>query len=734
MTRAPEDEPRPGGRLPPMSRSLEPTRRRRFPGPVPVVLLLSIWVAGAAWAGAETDKIKRFHSRGKLDRAWELCTTLEASGGSELRSAKDTCAQVHREQLDLANPSGLSRAQLDEHAQRWPATPAGDGSLEQAARILLAEAGQTIEKLNQVTWTYQRTDAAAEARTRIFQIAFDRAKLLGSPEAYADYRQTYPDSTFSDEAWALQEEAAFDRALSTGTAEGMQLFAAAYPESTEVPRAQKLEMDYAFHEAGKAGTSEAWHTLYKQFVAHPRRHEIQTRWYAAVVAEVDTRGVAPLLLYTAIHPSDATAREALEDAVMRTVAVSMVAGHPDHEGWVLPREGVAEVPKVSQLSKAVRVHFPHVSNHAPEIRVLAEKGADVRSLQGHLQATFRLTRTEAGAVALKWRSPEEGLWEARLPLGLCQPSGTRFIVEVLLMGETLRYPFRSDTPCADWAVPMVVWNGAARRGGTKSRGAWTPSAGELPPLPHKDVWWTGGRFEHTPLGGAGTVVTWPDGTRYWRPGTPGATGRLLDELLVLPSFPAPGFSLIPEGNVNVLRQPGGDKTPVAAGLDLQHQVWLAATRPPGQGRGSQALDSDTGWSVSEVTGDWQPLPPEGGTLLDLRFPTPEILATWTEQLKTLIGESATIRWSAMVDLDLDDQLEGFVCLDPGDGDRCYVADWREGGPAWFTVMGFDWSTTSSTAPFAFWTEHGVYLARVDDSGATVARYTGSAYLGTREGD
>jgi len=439
-------------------------------------------------------------------------------------------------------------------------------------------------------------------------------------------------------------------------------------------------------------------------------------------------------MYTAIHPSDATARDALESAVIRTVAVAMVAGHPDNPGWTLNREGEAEVPRVSQLSKSVQVRFPYVSNHAPEIRVLAEKGADIRSLQGHLQATFRLTQTEAGALALKWRSPEEGLWEARLPLGLCQPRGTRFIVEVKLMGETLRYPFRSDTPCADWWVPMAVWNGAARRGGSRSQGAWSRTAGELPPLPHKDVWWTGARFEHTPASGSGTVVTWPDGTRYWRPGSPGLTGRNLEDLLVLPSFPAPGFSLIPIGNDNVLSQPGGDKVNVAEGLVLQHQVWLAATKPPGQGRGSAALAADTGWIVAEDTGAWQPLPPQGATLLELRFPTPEISTTWSEQLQAWTGEPAAIRWSAMVDLDLDDQLEGFVCLAPGDGDRCFVADWRDGGPAWFPVMGFDWPATANGAPFAFWTEQGVYLARVDPTGASVARYTGSAYLGTREGE
>ncbi len=720
-----------GGRLRPMTGSPQ-SQGQRGVQRTPRWALALVWLAASsAWAGAETEKIKKLHSRGKLDKAWALCAELEASGGSEFTFAREHCAQVQRDQLDLANPGGLSRAQLDEHAQRWSATPAGDLSLEQAARILLGEAGESIEKLNQVTWSYQRTAAAQEARDRIFQIAFDRAKLLASPEAYADYRQSYPDSPFRDEAWALEQEAAFDRAMAEGTAEAMQLFAAAYPESPEVARAKKLEMDYAFHEAGKAGTSEAWHTLYKKFVAHPRRHEIQGRWYAAAVAEVDTRGVGPLLMYTAVHPSDATARDALEDAVVRTVTVQLVAGHPEHPGWALPQEGQAEVPRVSQLSRSVQVRFPHVSNHAPEVRVLAEKGADIKSLQGHLQATFRLSPTEASDIALKWRSPEEGLWEARLPLGLCQPRGTRFVVEVKLMGETLRFPFRSDTPCADWWVPMVVWSGEARRGGTRSQGAWSRTAGELPPLPHKDVWWTGARFEHPQ--GTGTVVTWPDGTRYWRPGAPGTTGRDLEDLLVLRSFPAPGFSLIPEGSDNLLRQPGGDPTPVAEGLQITRQVWLAATKPPGQGRPSAGLAADTGWIVSEVTGAWQGLPPEGGTPLELRFPTPEIRETWTEQLQALTGEATVIRWSAMVDLDLDDQLEGFVCLAPGEGDRCYVADWRDGGPAWFPVMGFAWPAIDNTAPFAFWTEAGVYLARVDDTGASVARYTGTAYLGSREG-
>jgi hypothetical protein len=705
-----------------------PLFRPRLPG-LTILGALALIIASAAWAGAETDKIKKLHQRGKLGKAWEMCRALEASNGSELVFARDTCAQVQMDQLMLAHPSGLNRAQLDEHAQRWPTTPAGRTSLEQAARILLGEAGQSIEKLNQVTWTYQRTNAAAEAQIRVWQIAFDRAKLLASPEAYANYRHTYPDSTFRKEAWQFEQEAAFDRAISEGTADAMQLFVAAYPESPQVERAKKLQMDYGFHEAGKAGSSEAWHTLYKRFVAHPRRHEIQLRWYGAAMAEVETLGVGPLLLYTAIHPSDATARKALEAAVVRSVSVTMVSGHPSHPGWELPREGEASVPRVSQISKLVRVRFPYVSNQSPDVRVLAEKGADIRGLQSHLQRTFKLSAADAAPLAIKWRAPEEGVWEARLPLGLCQPRGTRFVVEVKLMGEKMRFPFRSDTPCADWRVPVVVWSGATTRGGSRSIGAWTQSAGELPTMPWTGVWWTGARFEHQPRGASGTVVTWPDGTRYWKPGTPGVNGRSLDELLVQASFPANGFELVAQPKSNVLRKPGGERVEVAQGLTLAHHVWLAATKPPGQGRASDPLGRDTGWIVAEASGAFQAMPPDGGTLLELRFPSAEIRETWAKQIELMTGEPTPLRWSAMVDLDLDDQLEGFVCIG---GNRCFVADWRDGGPAWFEVLGFDWPASSKAVPFAFWTEAGVYLARVDESGISTVRYTGTAYLGSRE--
>jgi len=690
-------------------------------------------VAGAAQAGAETEKIKKLHDRGKLERATSLCAQLEASASSEFVFARDTCAQVALDVLSLDNPSGLSQDQLDAHADRWEGTPAGDTSHEQAARIALAAAGQSLEKLNQVTWTYQRTQAATEAQTRIWQIAFDRARLLASPEAYAEFRQKYPGAPQRREARELEQEAAFDRAMAEGTSEAMRVFVAAYPESPEVDRAKKLEMDYAFHEAGKTGTSEAWHTLYKQFVAHPRRHEIQARWYATTLAEVETRGVAPLLLYSAVHPSDAAAHTALEAAVVTSVSARMIGGHPDHPGWDLPREGEAAVPRVSQLSAVVEVRFPYVSNHSPEVHVFAEKGAVRKSIQQHLQDLFKLDRDQAAEMAIQWRSPEEGLWRGRLPLGLCQPRGVRFIVEVKLMGETIRFSFRSDTPCADWWVPMVVWNGSARRGGAKSIGAWSQAAGELPPLPPRDAWWTGHRFEHTPPRGAGTVVTWPDGTRYWRPGSAGRDGRAIEDLLILPSFAAPGFELGPQSGVNVLRLPGGDRVEVAAGLDLQHHVWLAATKPPGQGRASGELPARLTWVRDEASGAAANVPPEEGSLLELRFPTTEIRTAWTQQLETLLDEPATLRWSAMVDLDLDDQLEGVVCLATEDPDPCYIADWREGGPAWFVIYGFAWPASVKRAPFAFWTDSGVYLARVDPDGASTARYTGTAYLGARRG-
>ena len=68
-----------------------------------------------------------------------------------------------------------------------------------------------------------------------------------------------------------------------------------------------------------------------------------------------------------------------------------------------------------------------------------------------------------------------------------------------------------------------------------------------------------------------------------------------------------------------------------------------------------------------------------------------------------------------------------------DPDPCYIADWREGGPAWFVIYGFAWPASVKRAPFAFWTDSGVYLARVDPDGASTARYTGTAYLGARRG-
>ncbi len=720
-----------GDRLLPMPRPIH--NPPKLGQPVNRLLLFGgLFLACVAQASGEAVKIEKLHGRGKLDKAWELCQSLEANPGAEFAFARDTCAQVDRERLALVNPSGLGRAQLDAHAQHWSGTPAGEASKEQAAQIFLREAGQTVEKLNQVTWTYQRTQAAQEAQARIWQIEYDRAKLLASPEAYTQFRNKYPDSPQVEEALEKEKEAAFDRAMSTGTAEAMQLFMASYPDSPNVERAQKLEMDYAFHEAGKAGTSEAWHELYKNFVAHPRRHEIQGRWYASTLAEVETRGVAPLLLYSAVHPSDQAARIALEAAVIQSVSVSMIAGHPDHPGWQLPREGEVSVPRVSQLSAAVQVRFPHVSNQSPEIRILAEKGNDIKSLQSHLQSIFKLTPEEATNLAIQWRSPEEGVREARLPVGLCQPRGTRFVVEVQLMGQKLRFPFRSDTPCADWWVPMATWSGSARKGGRKSIGAWSGIAGELPPLPWKNVWWTGARFEHAPLQGTGTVVTWPDGTRYWRPGKPGINGRNLEEILLQVSFPAPGFEMQSEGPTNLLRIPGGDKVEIAAGLKLEHTGWLAGTKPPGQGRPSGALGPETGWIVAETTGAFQPLPPEGGTELDLRQPTPQILKAWSEQIRAMTDETTAIRWSAMIDLDLDDELEGVVCLGPGVGNRCFVADWRDGGPAWFQVMGFEWPATVSQEPFAFWNESGVYLALVDNEGVTTARYTGSAYQGSRD--
>ena len=113
--------------------------KRRFRHTGLGVLLLSLWVTSSAWAGAETDKLKKLHNRGKLEKATELCQTLETAGGSEFSLAKDTCAQVHRDRLDLQHPGGLSRDQLDDHALRWPTTAAGERSREQAARILLAE-------------------------------------------------------------------------------------------------------------------------------------------------------------------------------------------------------------------------------------------------------------------------------------------------------------------------------------------------------------------------------------------------------------------------------------------------------------------------------------------------------------------------------------------------------------------------------------------------------------------
>lgn len=696
-------------------------------------VLLGILGAGVAWAGAETEKIKRLHERGKLDKAWESCEALEAAAGSELTYARDTCAQVHADRLALAHPSGLGRDQLDAHAQRWPGTPAGRQSLELAARILLGEAGQDLDQLNQVTWTYQRTDAAADARTRIWTLALDQAKAVGTAAAYADYRHTYPDSPLRDQAWALEQQAAFDHATTVATAEAMRVFAAAYPDSPNAAEALVLEMDHAFDEADTAGTSEAWHTLYKRYVTHPRRHQIQARWAAAAQAEVDTLGVGPLLRYTSIHTSDTDARAALQVAIAQGISVRLVPGHPDHPGWTLPREGEGQAPAVSQLSQAVQVRFPYVSNHAPEIRILADDGTDERSLQSHLQATFKLVLDETAPLATRWRSPEEGLWETRLPLGLCQPRGVRFLVEVQLMGETVRFPFRSDTACADWWVPIAVWSGSARRGGSKSMGAWSGAAGELPPLPWKDVWWTGARFEHGAPSGSGTVVTWPDGTRYWAPIAPGLAGRNVDELLVLASFPAPGFWLQEEGTANVLHQPGNKTVAVAAGLSLSRHVWLAATRPPGQGQASAPLGPETGWIVAEASGAWQPMPPEGATLLALRYPTPEIQETWAAQLLAMTGEAPTLRWSAMADLDQDDQLEGIVCLTPGEGDRCFVADWRDGGPAWFPIEGFDWPASRSTAPLVFWSEQGVHLAQVEADGALTARYTGTAYVGGRQG-
>ena len=153
------------------------------------------------------------------------------------------------------------------------------GRIERIAELSKEEGGhaevvETVTKWEKAGSLGDEEEALIELRDRS---ALAIALAVGSTQAIADFRATYPTSKLLAEALEEEEDLAMEQAQDEGTSAAMRSFLQRYPASKLRAQALVLEDGLAFQEAAAIGTFEAIEEFRRY---HLRSPYLATAWEA----------------------------------------------------------------------------------------------------------------------------------------------------------------------------------------------------------------------------------------------------------------------------------------------------------------------------------------------------------------------------------------------------------------------------------------------------------------------
>ncbi len=441
-------------------------------------LLLAGLVAaptGAEAASKEAQKLEKLLKKDKLDKVLEHCRDRVAEGLGDLE-VREVCAGAELTGLERLHPTGIPRAELDQHHQSWGDTDAGQQTRSLAAQLALSEAGDDPALRRQVYDDYRGTDAADGIR----QAFWEAAEAERTIDAARAFQEEFPDTPQAYQARLLVETLAFEATEAQDTSDAWQALLEAYPEHQQREEIQGRWMQSVWAEVEAIDTAEAWAELLSVHPEHPRLEEAQARKIDAIWRTAEAQGPEGLLAFAKAYPTDPRSPDAWRLVHEALVQVTLSDSDNRSALLALDQDGVTP-PWLDAAFRSVQVRVP-VPGVSVTARLQTGTGDNARPAEQAwlpllVEAGLPPWRVPAESLAVPWTQPEPVVHEATLTRPLCRADGPDAgwaVVVEIEGGVVLRYPFQVRERCAAVSrtarsdVPITVHGRRIRLGWTRA--------------------------------------------------------------------------------------------------------------------------------------------------------------------------------------------------------------------------------------------------------------------------
>lgn len=139
-----------------------------------------------------------------------------------------------------------------------------------------AKFGNTVEAYHQYRVNYPKSNHAAEAYQAEADRAFEAAKKVNTVESYKKFRQTYANTEHSQEAYQKESELVWDKARN-GRREDVVAFLRDYPDSPHAPEAEARTEQLTWEEANQKNQCEAYANFFEAYPNSAHRKEAESK-------------------------------------------------------------------------------------------------------------------------------------------------------------------------------------------------------------------------------------------------------------------------------------------------------------------------------------------------------------------------------------------------------------------------------------------------------------------------
>ena len=196
--------------------------------PLLVLIGLSGALAPAPASAAEAyEVVEGFNGKGKFEKAAKVCDKESADSDETSMSLRSPCAEAYFQLLILQDPDADT---LYAFAQTWAGTSHGGSALDRAAHLSMPPPTSDEDTFYNHSVRFKGTAAAIGSSAIATRKGFESASDADSVTGWQAFLARYPDTKYSVDAVAAEEDSAWRDALAVNTPEAWQTVADGYPD------------------------------------------------------------------------------------------------------------------------------------------------------------------------------------------------------------------------------------------------------------------------------------------------------------------------------------------------------------------------------------------------------------------------------------------------------------------------------------------------------------------------